>query len=341
MVLKKTNSKFSGIYSKFIGLFACPKCSGTLRLQDDEFSCLGCKESYYFEDGIPSFFVLEKNRSRESVTKVMKSFYEENPFPNYENIDSSETLRKKASDGLFAHSMDEQIRHNANVLEVGCGTGQLSNFLGATWGRRVLGADMCLNSLKLGQEFKLKNNIDNVAFVQVNLFKPSFKAESFDLVICNGVLHHTKDPCSGFKSIAKLVKKDGHILIGLYNKYGRLTTDLRRQIFNVTGNKFKFLDPRIRDKKVGDLKKNIWFMDQYKNPHESKHTIDEVLHWFKESGFEFVNSIPEISSKESSESELFVKHSEGTYLDRLLVQMHLMFSGGREGGFFVMIGRRV
>jgi SAM-dependent methyltransferase len=175
----------------------------------------------------------------------------------------------------------------------------------------------------------------------MNLFKPPLKSNSFDLVICNGVLHHTKNPYLGFKTIAKLVKKDGYILIGLYNKYGRLTTDMRRNIFNFTGSTFKFLDPRLRDKKVGSLKKNIWFMDQYKNPHESKHTIDEVLQWFKETGFEFVNSIPEISPQgEYKHDQLFNKHSEGHYMDRLFSQLHLMLSGGSEGGFFVMIGRK-
>ena len=52
----------------------------------------------------------------------------------------------------------------------------------------------------------------------MNLFRPVFKAETFDVVICSGVLHHTSDPLTGFQSISKLVKKGGYIIIGLYNK---------------------------------------------------------------------------------------------------------------------------
>ena len=136
-------------------------------------------------------------------------------------MDSEWSLREKAEQGIFVRLLDEQIAHGANVLEVGCGTGQLTNFLGLRWGRSVFGADICLNSLKLGQEFKQDNQVDNAAFVQMNLFKPVFKPESFDLVICNGVLHHTSDPLLGFESISRLVKKGGHIIVGLHRPVDR------------------------------------------------------------------------------------------------------------------------
>jgi len=34
-----------------------------------------------------------------------------------------------------------------------------------------------------------------------------------------------------------------------------------------------------------------------KNPHESKHTFGEVQGWFKENGFEFMNSIPKAQAR--------------------------------------------
>lgn len=335
--------KLLSFYSKNINFLTCPKCSKRLLLRDKKLNCTFCPGKYNFSGGVPLLYVLDKKISaKESITETIKSFYEKTPFPNYENIDSSESLRKKATDGVFARLLDEQIPNYAYILEIGCGTGQLSNFLGLTWGRKVFATDISLNSLKLGQEFKLKNEIDNVVFIQMNLFRPCFKTESFDLVICNGVLHHTNNPRIGYKSISGLVKNGGYIVIGLYNKYGRLTTDLRRIIFNITGNSFKFLDPMFRDKTMGNLRKNTWFLDQYKNPHESKHTIDEVMHWFEESGFEFTNSIPEImsSGESAGHTELFSKNSHGTSMDRFLVQINMLLGGGREGGFFIMIGKK-
>ena len=46
----------------------------------------------------------------------------------------------------------DNIPFNVNVLEVGCGTGQLANYLGLA-SRNVFGTDMCLNSLQLAENF--------------------------------------------------------------------------------------------------------------------------------------------------------------------------------------------
>ena len=85
----------------------------------------------------------------------MKAFYEENPFPNYDDLDSVGSLMQKAKEGIFAKVLDEQLPFGIKVLECGCGTGQLSIFLSIA-NRSVFGVDMCLNSLKLGQAFKEK-----------------------------------------------------------------------------------------------------------------------------------------------------------------------------------------
>lgn len=327
-----------------MGIFVCPVCGGGIKLISGRalIKCSKCNQIFKCESGIPLLFWLNEWGSKDDVTKIVKSFYEKTPFPNYENIDSIWTLRNKAREGIFTRLLDEQIPHDAKFLEVGCGTGQLSNFLGSAWRRRGFATDICLNSLKLGQKFKKKAKIKNTAFFQMNLFRPIFKPESFDFVICNGVLHHTSDPFWGFKTISKLVKSGGYIIVGLYNKYGRIPTDIRRLIFQLSGGRFKFLDPILRGESLSDTKKNTWFMDQYKNPHESKHTMGEVLGWFDQTNIEFINSIPKSSSSISfsQEEEVFSPNPRGTALDHFLVQLGMLFSGGAEGGFFVMIGQK-
>lgn len=336
----------------YLNLLICPACGNKLNNNLNTLVCTKCHKKYKIENGIPLLFYYsahrvpspsrERVRMRVDVTDIIKSFYENTPFPNYEDLDSKASLKVKAEKGVFARLLDNQIPFRAKILEVGCGTGQLSNFLGISGGRTVIGTDICLNSLKLGFNFKKKNAINNVAFVQMNLFKPVFKPESFDIIICNGVLHHTGDPYGGFQSISKLVKKGGYIIIGLYHTYGRIPTDIKRFIFNKTNDRFKFLDVRLRDKSVGDVRKNTWFLDQYKNPHESKHTIREVLKWFDHNGFKFINSIPNSKPFESfsDNDKLFGTHDCGSYLDNLVVDLGMFFNGTKEGGFFIMIGMK-
>ena len=325
-----------------LDIFMCPSCRGDLETRDEGIVCLSCHRNYQINNGIPLFFLPnECNSSENNVTDIVKSFYEKTPFPDYEDFESTGDLIEKAKRSIFMHLLNEQIPFNISVLEVGCGTGQLSNFLSSA-SRNIFGTDMCLNSLKLAQRFKEKNALRRAGFYQMNLFKPIFKDESFPLVICNGVLHHTSDAFIGFQTISRLVKKGGYIIIGLYNKYGRIITDIKRMFVNILGERFIFLDPKMREEGIGDIKKRAWFLDQYKNPYESKHTIGEVLSWFDRSGFDFINSIPKLKAfQEFSEDESLFKHNpRGDWLDRILAQGKLIFTGSHEGGFFLMIGMR-
>jgi carbamoyltransferase len=320
----------------------CPSCHGRLApLNDTAVACTACHREFPLSDGIPLLYWPTDASEIDQISQTVKGFYEENPFPGYEDIDSADVLVAKARRGVFAQLLDDQIPAGASVLEVGCGTGQLSNFLGVR-GRTVFGADLCLNSLGLANRFRRANLLGTVQFVQMNLFKPVFADESFDLVISNGVLHHTLDPYGGFQSISKLVRPGGHIVIGLYNRYGRVWTDFRRSLFRMTGNRFQFLDGYLGDPNVDGHKKRIWFADQYLHPHESKHSMDELLRWFDENGFEFMNAIPKPTpfGRMAAFESLFAPTPRGSSTDHTLSEIKLALTGGAEGGFFVMIGRR-
>jgi 2-polyprenyl-3-methyl-5-hydroxy-6-metoxy-1,4-benzoquinol methylase len=327
-----------------IDLFACPSCAADLALESDAFLCKGCGHRFGFDDDIPLlFWPNEWDGDKRDVTEIVKAFYEETPFPNYDEFDSVASLAAKARQGLFARLLDEQVPPGPGVriIECGCGTGQLSNFLSIA-NRTVFATDMCLNSLRLGRDFARRHGLARVRQVQMNLFRTAFKPESFHLVISNGVLHHTADPFLAFQSISRLVKPGGYILVGLYHRYGRLITDARRVLFHLSGDRFKSLDPNLRREETSSAKKKAWFADQYKHPHESKHTIGQTLRWLDETGFRFVKSIP-ISKPFRSFAEdekLFVPDEPGNAFERLLVELGMIASGSREGGFFIVIGRK-
>lgn len=323
-------------------MICCPKCAGNLNVSSHLIECVNCHQSYPISDDIPLlFWPNEWEPSKRDVTDIVKEFYEETPFPNYDNFDNVGSLIEKARQGIFARLLDDQIPYGARILECGCGTGQLSNFLSVA-NRNVIGTDICLNSLKLAQKFKGENQLKRVHFIQMNLFRPIFKPETFDLVISNGVLHHTADPFLGYKTISRLVKRNRYVIIGLYHKHGRIATDIRRIIFNISRDRFKFLDSRLRKKNLEEIRKNTWFADQYKNPHESKHTIREVQSWFKTNGFEFVKSIPKagLFATFDENERLFEAEKPRNWLESLMSEFMMTFTGSKEGGFFVVFGQR-
>ena len=330
------------LYTRYPEVLACPACGGNLGPDEGQLSCKGCGRVFQADSGVPLlFYPHDRAQQKGDVTELVKAFYEENPFPNYDDIDSEETLVEKARKGVFARLLDEQIPQGAFVLEVGCGTGQLTNFLGMHYNRKVFGSDMCLHSLRLANGFRDRCGIKNAGFVQMNLFRPCFQEQSFDLVVCNGVLHHTADPLGGFKSIARLVKPNGAIVIGLYNKIGRLTTDFKRFLFRASADKLSFLDGHMRNRQYNADRKRAWFFDQYKHPHESKHTYSEVMDWFESNGFEYLFSIPKIEAGAfTNDEQLFAKHDKGTRFTRLLTELEMLLQGGVDGALYIMIGRK-
>jgi SAM-dependent methyltransferase len=296
---------------------------------------------YPVTDGIPRLFVPTMSTDAGAdVTELVKQFYEKTPFPNYDDLDNQRALLEKARAGTFARLLNEQIPYSARVLDVGCGTGQLTNFL-AIAHRSVLGIDVCLNSLSIAQKFKIENGLERATFAQMNLFSPTLKRDYFDVVISNGVLHHTNDCKSAFLTISKLVKPGGHLVVGLYSAYSRKLHYLRKAIFRWTGLTGKWLDPHFgRTGAIG--KCEAWFQDQYRHPHETCHTLDEVLGWMHESNLEFINSIPKpvIGPALAQDEQLFAPKDPGSAISRFLSQVANLSSGYREGGFFIVIGRR-
>lgn len=326
-----------------VDLFACPGCEAPLAFEASSLRCSGCGHVFPIDDDVPQLFWPNDDwdAGKRDVTEQVRAFYEETPFPNYDEFDSVASLAAKARQGLFARLLDEQVPPGTRIIECGTGTGQLSSFLSLA-NRTVFATDLCMNSLRLGRDFARRHHLARVHFVQMNLFRPAFRPGSFPLVISNGVLHHTSDPFLAFQSISRLVAPGGYLLVGLYHRYGRLITDLRRRLFKLSGDRFQSLDPNLRRGGSSAAKKRAWFADQYKHPHESKHTIGETLRWLDAIDFEFVKSIPISKPFRSfaADEKLFQPEPAGNALERLLVELGMIASGSREGGFFIVIGRR-
>lgn len=326
-----------------LDLLRCPiDGSGlNLSLNGDKLRCDQGGHAFAFEAGFPCLFAAnEWSDGRQDVTDIVKAFYEVTPFPNYDGLDTRDSLRAKAAESIFARMLDEQTSHSANILEIGCGTGQMTNFLGMGWGRTAIGADLCLNSLKLAKQFRDRFSISNAHFVQANLFRPPFAPASFDLVICNGALHHTGDCAGGFRSIARLVKPGGLVIIGLYNWLGRLPTLWRRSLINVFGGAAAVFDHRLRGQGEA-ARRTAWYRDQYTHPHETRHSMSEVLAWLDAEGFDYTSSIPTIGDVEfGHQMQLFEPQWPGRSWDRAASEIEMLLSGGVDGGLYIMIGRR-
>ncbi len=293
------------------------------------------KKKFKDENGIFTFQV------KDEKTKKVTEFYDEKPFPNYKDDDNKHTILNKGDKNFLANQFKRFIGYKKNVLEVGCGTGQLSNYFAIGTNNNIVGLDPTKTSLNLAKEFSDKNKISNIQFVNADIFDDLLNDEVFHFIWTNGVLHHTKDPYGAFKILIKSLKKEGYVLVGLYNRLGRIRTIIRRYIFKIFGRKIiEKIDPTLRNLKFDENEKIAWIRDQYIHPLESLHTIDEVLKWFKIHNVEFISSIPS-SDFDYDYNNIFEKKSPGTFFSRILNQFLMIFNSfGSDGGLFVLIGKK-
>ena len=272
------------------------------------------------------------------TTVRVRDFYEETPFPNYEDLETPAELVAKAARGTLASLLDRDIPFRVRVLDIGCGTGQLPLYLSLA-SREVVGADLSRASLKLGEEFRRRNRLARIRFVQGDLFQSPFRPSSFDYVISTGVLHHTADPARALAAVAELVKPGGYLVAGFYNAFARLPLKARRVILRLTGGRVRWIDPVLRRHTVSSAKKTSWYRDQYQHPAEVSVSLDTVLKWFRETGLTYVATVPDIANR-SPDANLFTSSSPGSRAGRLLSQIGWAFTIGREGGLFVVIGQK-
>lgn len=139
------------------------------------------------------------------------TFYDEHPFDWVESY-RGEELRKVISPLLL--EVIDALPEGALVLDVGCGPGRVLSYLGFR-GVRCIGLDRSASSIAIivGRH-KLSGSVaDNLCLpVQTGVA---------DLVITDGVMHHTGDPPRAFAEDCRILKRGGQLYLAVYRPGGR------------------------------------------------------------------------------------------------------------------------
>jgi 2-polyprenyl-3-methyl-5-hydroxy-6-metoxy-1,4-benzoquinol methylase len=100
------------------------------------------------------------------------------------------------------------------ILEAGSGAGRFTEVM-ASMGADVYSFDL---SSAVDVNFASNSRFGNVNFFQADIYDPPFVPCTFDHVVCLGVIQHTPDPESAFRSLARFVKPGGSLVIDCYAK---------------------------------------------------------------------------------------------------------------------------
>ena len=134
-------------------------------------------------------------------------------------------VRTKRRVDYFLSLMDRS--EVKDVLEIGCGRGEVSNYIASNSKNNVLGTDICLPFIN---EAKSRYSLPNLQFEVLDFNSPdSINEKQFDYIIGNGILHHlyyTID--DALVNLYKLLKPGGKIIFlepNLLNPYCFLIFD--------------------------------------------------------------------------------------------------------------------
>lgn len=310
-----------------VSILACPRCGDELHLSEDgaAFACHACHATYPIIDGVPR---LNLGLDEHSLTNVANTFsFEWNA--HYRGDFESDTLfgRTRAEDWAMvteAMGITEEDVRGAVVLDAGCGSGRFCQLFAEHGARTVIGVDM---NDAVGEAARQCAQFENIHIVQGNIFELPFKLAIFDLIWCNGVLHHTPDAAGAYRALARHVRPGGILYVWVYadrfNPF-RFTKSLLRLAgphrwhpvaLQLLSSMFAYaslallrlyrlvrslpgLRPRgawgrrtVRARTVPELKLT-WF-DALSPEFDTRHTEAEVVAWFRDLGFREIKTLEE------------------------------------------------
>ncbi|VVB86483.1 Ubiquinone biosynthesis O-methyltransferase [uncultured archaeon] len=269
-----------------------------------------------------------KNAPMDEIARSVNRFYERYPYPCLP-IRTERDLVKKLHANVMSRilataGLEQGSLSGKEILDAGCGTGEKACYF-SYHGARVTAVDLCKASLQKARELADKFNL-KVDFYNSDIAE--FRTEKkFDHVFCIGALHHTEDPYTNFIPLVNLCKPGGTITVGLYNRYGRLGHRVVRTWIGLRagedpGRRMDYVEKAIYGRKLRSLHEVAYVADKYVHPHESYHTVGEVLEWFDRNNISFIGVHP---------------HAGTGAVSAFLGQLKWMTKGN---GFFVISGRK-
>lgn len=243
--------------------------------------------------------------------------YERHPFPSI--ADKRAKVAREMGMRLHFLGIRPEDYVGRRVLDAGCGTGEYSCWYGSQ-GADVTGVDLCEASLSRAAEYARTQRLGHVRFEKQSVLALTYPDAAFDYVYSMGVLHHTPDPYRGFRELCRVLRPGGVLVVSVYNAFSRLPHNAKqRLVWRIAGD-----DPdrrvawarRLFPRTCRALERNrgdgsdVLLYDAFAIPHESRHSVGEVLGWFDRNDIQYLGAFGPLTLRDNLLAQRLLRHGQ-------------------------------
>jgi SAM-dependent methyltransferase len=237
----------------------------------------------------------------------VRDFYERMPYPAAAaSLELSRNLYANPDRArAFTHLIwpDGAPRRNRAILIAGCGTSQAVRYALREPHSHITAIDVSEASLCHARELQARYKVQNLEFRRLSLFDVGALGQTFDQIVCTGVLHHLLDPDLGLRSLHEVLAPEGAMQIMVYARYGRTGIYMMQEYCRLlaissSNHDLNNLSATLRAlpqdhpltalmHKVKDFRNPEGLADAMLHPQDRAYTVPEIYAWLDRCGMSF------------------------------------------------------
>jgi len=192
-----------------------------------------------------------------------------------------------------------------DILVAGCGSVQAAYYACRNPNWSVLGIDISETSLAHHNKLKKTHKLSNLTLKKLNISDIESLGQSFDFIICTGVLHHLPEPDVGLLALKNVLRAEGVMNLMVYGMSLRLGVYIMQEAFRLLDFKQTQEDVDIVKATVSslapdhivkkyvnnapDLHYDAAYVDTFLHPQDRAYSVKEVFEFTRRAGLEFLS----------------------------------------------------
>ena len=194
-------------------------------------------------------------------------------------------------------------RRPLKLLAAGCGTVQAAYLAHTNREAEVFGVDLSEASLAHERLLQDRHGLANLRLFRGDLRDVRELGQTFDAIVCSGVLHHLADPDAGLRALAGVLAPGGAMALMLYGATARtgvyMVQDALRRLNvaqDATGVAFarRLVEQlpaqhfaRWYTAAAAELRHDAAFVDTFLHPQDRAYTVPQVLDFLERNDLAF------------------------------------------------------